>query len=361
MLKQTPLYQLHLELSAKMVEFAGYQMPIHYPAGIIHEHLHCRNHAGIFDISHMGQCLISGDQAAHELGRLTVSDISSLKPGQQQYTLLTNQDGGIIDDIIVARINSDFMIVVNGACKDKDFSYIASQLSDQCQFTELSSHALIAIQGPKSAAIIRKYSTLAADLSFMQVCETQLFGNKCIISRSGYTGEDGFEISIPDSNAEAITRILLDEDSELKLIGLGARNTLRLEAGLSLYGHELSESITPIEAGLQWLIKKSHQQFPGAPKIFEQLRLGTEIIRVGLIVDSKLPIREDSILLNAESVEVGYVTSGSFSPSLGKPIAMALLNKQYTSLGTRLFAKVRETQVPVTVSQLPFIPHRYHR
>jgi aminomethyltransferase len=360
MLKQTPLHQLHLELGAKMVDFAGYHLPIYYPEGIIREHLHCRSHAGIFDISHMGQCLITGDQAAKALERLTVSDISGLKPGQQKYTLLTNQAGGVIDDIIISRLETGFMMVVNGACKDKDFRYLASQLSDQCQFNELDSRALIAIQGPKTADIIRRYSTLAADLSFMHLCETELCGIKCIISRSGYTGEDGFELSVPNSDAEALARILLAE-TEVNPIGLGARNTLRLEAGLSLYGHELSETITPIEAGLQWVIKKGHNQFPGASKILEQIRLGAEIKRVGLMVDSKLPIREESIILNEDAVEVGYVTSGSFSPSLGKPIALALLNKHYTSVGTRLFAIVRDLKVPVTVTPLPFVPHHYHR
>ncbi|MEQ1637759.1 MAG: glycine cleavage system aminomethyltransferase GcvT [Methylococcales bacterium] len=360
MIKQTPLYQLHLELGAKMVAFAGYQMPIYYPEGIIQEHLHCRSHTGIFDISHMGQCLISGDEAASELERLTPSDITGLKPGQQKYTVLTNQDGGILDDIMVTRLNSGLLLVVNAVCKDQDFHYLYHQLSERCHFVELSSQALISLQGPTAAATIRKLSTIAADLLFMQACETELCGIKCTISRSGYTGEDGFEISLLDRDVETLARILLAE-SEVKPIGLGARDTLRLEAGLCLYGHELNACVTPIEAGLQWLIKKGHGQFPGAPIILDQLRLGAGMTRAGLVVDSKAPVREGSVLLNSEGFEIGYVTSGSFSPSLGKPIAMALIKKQYAGLGTRLFAKVREHQVAVTVTRLPFIPHRYQR
>ena len=360
MLKQTPLYNFHLKLGAKMVPFAGYQMPVHYSKGIIHEHLHCRSQAGFFDISHMGQCLVSGDDAASELERLTPSDITGLKVGAQKYTVLTNDEGGIIDDIIITRIDSGLMIIVNAACKDKDFAHLKNHLSEQCVFKELPEQALFALQGPAAASIIGKFSVQAAGLSFMQACETEINGIACTVSRSGYAGEDGFEISVANQYAEPLACLLLAED-EVEAVGLGARDTLRLEAGLSLYGHELNESITPIEAGLKWVIKKDHNQFPGADKILKQLQLGSDKIRAGLLVESKIPVRDGSIVINNEDKAIGYVTSGSFSPSLGKPIAMALLDRNAAGLGNTLFAIVRDRKIPVTVTRLPFIPHRYHR
>ncbi|MFZ2311992.1 MAG: glycine cleavage system aminomethyltransferase GcvT [Methylobacter sp.] len=360
MLKQTPLYNLHLELGAKMVCFAGYQMPVQYGNGILHEHLHCRSHAGFFDISHMGQCLILGDSAASELERLTPSDITGLKPGKQKYTVLTNNDGGIIDDIIITRIDSGLMVIVNAACKDKDFSHFKRHLSDRCSVKELADHALFALQGPSVAKIIYKFSASAADLSFMQACETDINGIPCSISRSGYTGEDGFEISVANHYAEQLARLLLAED-EVEPVGLGARDTLRLEAGLCLYGHEINESITPVEAGLQWLFKKGHSQFPGADIILSQLQRGSERIRTGLLVKSKIPVREGCEIYNSEGIIIGHVTSGSFSPSLGQPIAMALLPPNVAFLGNTLYVQVRDRRITVTVTKLPFIPHRYHR
>lgn len=360
MLKQTPLYNLHLELGAKMVCFAGYQMPVQYSNGILHEHLHCRNHAGFFDISHMGQCLIQGDAAASELERLTPSDITGLKPGEQKYTVLTNNDGGIIDDIIVTRIGSGLMVVVNAACKDKDFSHLKEYLSDRCSVKELTCQALFALQGPSAAKIIDKFSASAENLSFMQACETDVNGIPCNISRSGYTGEDGFEISVANHYAEQLARLLLAE-AEVEPVGLGARDTLRLEAGLCLYGHEINESITPVEAGLQWLFKKGHSQFPGAGKILAQLQRSSEKIRAGLLVNSKIPVRDGSEIYNTEGTTVGHVTSGSFSPTLGQPIAMALIDRNAANLGNTLYARVRDRRIAVTVTKLPFIPHCYHR
>ncbi len=360
MLKQTPLYHLHLKLGAKMVPFAGYQMPVQYGKGIIHEHLHCRSHAGFFDISHMGQCLILGDNAASELEQLTPSDITGLKIGAQKYTVLTNSDGGIIDDIIITRIDSGLMIIVNAGCKDKDFTYLKNHLSGRCTFKELPDQALLAIQGPAAATVIARFSAQAAGLSFMQSCATEIDGISCTISRSGYTGEDGFEISVANQYAQQLASLLLAEE-EVEAVGLGARDTLRLEAGLCLYGHELNEVITPIEAGLQWLFKKGHKQFPGADKILNQLHLGPEKIRAGLLVESKIPVREGSVVFNNEDKVIGYVTSGSFSPSLGKPVAMALLDRNTVSLGNTLYTLVRDRKIAVTVTPLPFIPHRYLR
>lgn len=360
MLKKTPLYNLHLELGAKMVPFAGYLMPMQYGKGTLHEHLHCRSHAGFFDISHMGQCLILGDDAANEIGQLIVSDIAGLKPGEQKYTVLTNSDGGIVDDIVITRIDAGLMVVVNAACKDKDFKYFYSHLSGRCCFNELTGQALFALQGPAAASVMEKFSAQAAGLSFMQACGTYIDGIKCNISRSGYTGEDGFEILVGNHYAERFARLLLAED-DVEPIGLAARDTLRLEAGLCLYGHEIDESITPVEAGLQWLLKKGDNSFPGADKILAQLQYGPEKIRTGLLVDSKIPVREGSVICNSEGTAVGYVTSGGFSPSLGHPIAMALLDPYTVELGNTLYAQVRDHRIEVIMTPLPFVPHRYYR
>lgn len=252
------------------------------------------------------------------------------------------------------------MIIVNAACKDKVFRYFESRLLSRCTFIELPDQALLALQGPAAASVIAKFSKQAAGLIFMQACATEINGISCTISRSGYTGEDGFEISVPNQYAEQLATALLKEE-EVEAIGLGARDTLRLEAGLCLYGHELTETITPVEAGLQWLIKKRHDQFPGADKILNQLQLNPEKIRAGLIVDSKVTVREGSIIINNEEKVQGYVTSGSYSPSLKKPIAMALLDYHAASLGNTLYALVRNNKVAVTVTNYPFIPHRYLR
>lgn len=360
MSKQTPLYNLHLELGAKMVPFAGYLMPVQYGNGTLHEHLHCRSHAGFFDISHMGQCLILGADAVHELGQLIPSDIAGLKVGQQKYTVLTNNDGGIMDDIIITRIESGVMIIANAACKDKVFKYLYSHLSGRCCFNELTGQALFALQGPSAASIMQKFSESTAKLAFMQACGTSINGIKCNVSRCGYTGEDGFEILVSHHYAEHLARLLLAED-DVEPIGLAARDTLRLEAGLCLYGHEIDESITPVEAGLQWLFKKNHNQFPGADKILSQLQYGSEKIRAGLLVEGKIPVREGSEIYNSNGLAVGRVTSGSFSPSLGRPIAMALLARNVADEGNTLYAMVRDHKIAVTVTSLPFIPHRYHR
>lgn len=357
MLKMLPLNAVHLELGAKMAPFAGYAMPLHYDTGIIREHLHCRSHAGFFDISHMGQFSVAGDEAAAALERLTPTDITSLRPGMQKYTVLTLNNGGVLDDIIVSRTASGLFIIVNAACKDKDFDYLRQHLPG---LTDLKDRALFALQGPAAESVISTFSPTAASLKFMQSAATELDGMTCFISRSGYTGEDGFEISVAMADAERLARLLLAQD-QVAPIGLGARDTLRLEAGLCLYGHELNEAITPVEAGLAWIIKKGHDRFPGAGKILAQLQNGTEHIRAGLIVEGKTPIREGAALSNDQGHSVGHVTSGSFAPSLGKPIALARVDKAYAVVGTRLFAEVRGRPLALSVIGLPFVPHRYHR
>ena len=357
-LKKTPLYRLHTDLGAKMVAFAGYEMPVQYPTGIIREHKHCREHAGFFDISHMGQCLITGPSAAEELEELTPSNIVGLKIGQQRYTVLTNAKGGIIDDIIITRTEDGFLIVVNAACKEKDFSHLKQSLSNQCQLKILYDQALFALQGPAAAKVMTELSKPASTLSFMQACTSQIANMDCTISRCGYTGEDGFEISIANQQAETLAQLILAFE-QVKPIGLGARDTLRLEAGLSLYGHELTESTNPIEAGLKWTFRSSLSHFLGDKAIQSQLEQGASRKRVGLIIDGKIPVRENTELFDSQNKLIGFVSSGSFSPSLEKPIALALINRLNTE--QILYAKVRNRIITAHISPLPFVPHRYQR
>ena len=343
-----------------MVPFAGYQMPVQYDKGIIHEHLHCRHKAGLFDISHMGQCLIKGPTAAGELEKLTPGAITRLSTGQQQYTVLTNADGGIIDDIIVTRFHSDIMVVVNAACKEKDFRHLHKHLSESCQLQELHDHALLALQGPGAAEVLQNIAPDACQLVFMNACRMDIDGIPCSVSRSGYTGEDGFEISVPNRSAEHLARLILAEPP-VELIGLGARDTLRLEAGLCLYGHELNETTTPIEVGLQWVIHHSNHRFPGAGTILNQLQNGADVQRVGLIVEARSPVRENAQVFDKNGTLLGQVTSGSYAPSLGKPVAMALIDSEAAIIGETLYTRVRNSPVSLTICDLPFVPHRFHR
>ena len=360
-LKQTPLYDLHRRLGAKMTAFAGYAMPVQYAKGIIHEHLHCRSRAGFFDISHMGQCRVLGANAVAALEKLTPGGILDLAMGRQKYTLLTNPQGGVIDDIIVSRIETGLSLIVNAGCKDKDFAYLKQHLPADCVFEECAELALLALQGPEAANVLQAaHTTTAADLAFMQVCSTKIAGIECSVSRSGYTGEDGFEISVHQKDAEQLARLLLSFP-KVEPIGLGARDTLRLEAGLCLYGHELHDCITPIEAGLGWVFKKGHTDFPGADIILPQKVQGAKQRRVGLLVAGKIPVREGSIIYDTEQNPVGRVTSGSFSPTLKQPIAMALIQSESADVGTELFTSVRDQAISVKVCGLPFVLHRYQR
>lgn len=351
-----------------MAPFAGYAMPIQYSMGTLAEHRHCRNRAGFFDISHMGQCLILGDAVAEWLEQLVPSCLVQLAVGQQKYTVLTNEQGGIIDDIMVTRIDSGFTLVVNAACKEKVFQHLTCHLSSECRFNELKDQALFALQGPEAVNIIKKYSPLASQLAFLHTCSTYLYDIACEISRSGYTGEDGFEIRVDGEQAERLARLLLAEPL-VQSIGLAARNTLRLEAGLCLYGHEIDETITPIEAGLEWLLcKKRHsvagqaqQNYPGAHRIVEQYLQGASRKRVGLLVSGKIPVRDGSVIYDQNQQPVGYVTSGGFSPTLTQPIAMAIVDDHGIQTNQVLYAEVREQRIPVTISALPLVPHRYHR
>ena len=340
-----------------MVPFAGYDMPVQYSTGIIQETNHCRSKAGFFDISHMGQCLIVGDHVGQELEKLTPSKASELNINKQLYTVLTNAEGGVIDDIMITRLASKFLIIVNAGCKDKDFKHLNANISKQCQIEELDKQALIALQGPAAAEVMLQLSKPASQLKFMHAIETDIHGMACIISRSGYTGEDGFEISIANNDAETLAKLLLSFEQVMP-IGLGARDTLRLEAGLSLYGHELNESLSPVDSGLAWLVR-DQEHYPGADKIQRQLADGANNKKIGLHIEGKIPVRENTKVLDKNNQVVGVVTSGSFSPSLGKPIALALIESNNND--ATLYAQIRNHKIVMHKTDLPFVKHRYHR
>ncbi len=354
--QRTQLFTLHLEYGAKMVAFAGYEMPMQYQHGIIHEHLQTRNQAGLFDISHMGQIRISGEQAAAELEKLTPSDITGIKAGRQKYTVLTNDEGGIIDDLMVTNLGSSLLLIVNAACKEKDLTWLKASCSDQVTIASLDNHSLLALQGPISAKILYKHAPEVAELSFLQVKQVMIDSISCTVSRSGYTGEDGFEISVENDQVEQLARLLL-ENAEVELIGLGARDTLRLEAGLCLYGHELDETITPIEAGLGWIMKPGHHNYPGAEKMKQPVTRK----RMGFRASGRVPIRAGAELVDLQGNVVGIISSGSYGPMIGAPIAMGYINCENAQIGADLYAIVRDKQIPITIVKLPFVPHHYHR
>lgn len=376
-LKKTPLHALHLELKARMVPFAGYDMPVQYQAGIKQEHLHTRAQAGLFDVSHMGQFLIQGKDAIAELEKLIPVDLHSLADNAQTYGAFTNASGGILDDLIICRWSEDcFYLVVNAACKDQDLEHLRQHLTN-LDIQNLDDRALLALQGPAAKGVMAE---IAPDINitkliFMTSTKCTIAGVECYISRSGYTGEDGFEISVPASAADALARQLLNFE-QVEAIGLGARDTLRLEAGLCLYGHDMNTDTTLVEAGLSWSIAKSRRSsgskaggFPGANEIFIQMIDGTfqkqQKQRVGLLVEGRRIIREGSEIYDADNHIVGIVTSGGYSPTLEAPIAMAYIKTEIiTSLTTQpttIHAKVRDTIVPVNIHSMPFIPHHYFR
>lgn len=356
-LNKTELYNLHLDLAAKLVPFAAYMMPVQYPSGIIKEHIHCRSKAGFFDVSHMGQCFISGEHVAAFLEQLTPAKVTSLGLNRQLYTVLTNEKGGVIDDIMISRLASKYLVVVNAACKEKDFSQLQQYLPSGCEIQILSNQALIALQGPAAVSVLQTLNEKIAELSFMQIMETNINDIPCIVSCSGYTGEDGFEISLANEHVEKLARLLLSFE-QVQAIGLGARDTLRLEAGLSLYGHELNEEISPIDSGLQWLIKR-YEGYLGAEHIKEQLAAGAKLQKIGLIINGKIPVREGSVLLDQNDEKVGIITSGSFSPSLGKPIALAQIDSLNDD--TTFYSQIRNHKLKLTKVDLPFVKHRYRR
>ncbi|CAI8791706.1 MULTISPECIES: glycine cleavage system aminomethyltransferase GcvT [Pseudomonas] len=368
-LLKTPLHALHLELGARMVPFAGYDMPVQYPLGVMKEHLHSREQAGLFDVSHMGQIRLSGAGAAKALESLVPVDIIDLPVGMQRYAMFTNEHGGILDDLMVANLgNNELFLVVNAACKEQDLAHLRKHIGDQCQIQPLfEERALLALQGPAAVKVLERLAPEVAKMTFMQFQPVQLLGSDCFVSRSGYTGEDGFEISVPAENAEALARRLLAE-AEVAAIGLGARDSLRLEAGLCLYGHDMNSQTTPIEASLLWAISKVRRAdgeraggFPGAEAIFAQQQSGVARKRVGLLPQERTPVREGAEIVDEAGTVIGSVCSGGFGPSLNAPVAMGYLDAAHIALETPLWAIVRGKRVAMKVSKMPFVAQRYYR
>jgi aminomethyltransferase len=371
-LARTPLFDLHLNLGAKMVGFAGYSLPINYPSGIISEHLHTRARAGLFDVSHMGQAVLSGPKAARQFEALVPSDITTLNPGQMRYTLMLNEKGHILDDLIVTRLadEGDFerlFLVVNAARKGADFAHLAAGLPD-CTPTFLDDRALLALQGPMAAEILRRHLPPAAAegiaaMPFMSAQSFERNGFPLQISRSGYTGEDGFEISLPAVAAETFAQELLGEP-DVQPIGLGARDSLRLEAGFCLYGHDLDEATGPVEAGLLWTISQRRREeggFLGYEQLSQAIKSGPLRKRAGFLIEGKVLAREGAMIMVAGGQTNGRITSGGFAPSLGRPVAMGYVDAAFAAPDTQVTIETRGKELAARIVPLPFVPHRYFR
>jgi aminomethyltransferase len=361
-LRRTPLHALHVELGAKLVPFAGYEMPVQYPAGILKEHLHTRSHAGLFDVSHMGQGFLGSDIAALE--RLTPADVTGLKEGVQRYGLLLTEAGTIKDDFMFSRLagEAELYLVVNAGCKEADFAYIAQKLGSAVTLTPRFDRALLALQGPLAAQVLERHAPGISELTFMKVVRATLAGAPAIISRTGYTGEDGFEISLEGADAERVARALLAEEEVLP-IGLGARDSLRLEAGLCLYGHDMDETVDPVEANLVWSIgkrRKLEKGFLAADAIMDKVVNGAARKRVGIRPEGRAPAREGAEIMAGGRV-IGRVTSGGFGPSVNGPVAMGYVESAYAADGTKIDLMVRGQALPAVVAPLPFVPHTYKR
>ncbi len=368
----TPLFDLHNELGAKMVPFAGYAMPVQYPLGVLKEHLFTRESAGLFDVSHMGQAwLVGPDHAttAAALETLVPSNMEELKPGKQRYTVLLNDNGCIIDDLMVSRPlaaedDGRLMLVVNAACKDNDYKIIAAALPENVKLEIVEDRALIALQGPKAAEVMALHAPEAAEMGFMEARPLEFDGISIIASRSGYTGEDGYEISVPAGAAEAVAKALL-ADERVEAIGLGARDSLRLEAGLCLYGHDIDENTTPVEGNITFCMQKRRKEagdFPGGERVLKQLAEGTENLRVGLLLDGRAPAREGADIRVPGTEEIiGRVTSGGFGPTLGAPVAMGYVPSKLAAIGTELEILVRGRALAAKVAEMPFVAQRYYR
>ena len=373
-LKRTPLYDFHLSLGAKMVPFAGYEMPVQFPAGVLKEHLHTREKAGLFDVSHMGQVILRAktgrfEDAALAFESLVPVDIQGLKEGRQRYGFFTDENGGILDDLMFSNRGDHLFVVVNAGCKDADIAHMKKHLAGRVDVTVLDDRALLALQGPKAEAVLVSLGADVAGTKFMDVRDVVLNGVSCIVSRSGYSGEDGFEISVPAANAVEIAKALLAHP-DCEPIGLGARDSLRLEAGLCLYGNDIDTSTTPVEAGIEWAIQKARRKgglreggFPGAARILGELENGVSRRRVGLKPEGKAPVRNHAKLYSdAEGIsEIGEVSSGTFGPSFGGPVAMGYVPTDLTAPGTTVYAEVRGKYLPVTVTALPFVAPTFKR
>jgi len=361
-LQVTPLNALHRELGGRMVGFAGYDMPVQFD-GIMAEHKHTREAAGLFDVSHMGQVLLTGDGADAALEALVPSNMRELKPGRQRYSFFTNDDGGILDDLMITRRDDGLLLVVNAACKNQDIAHLRAHMPASVTVDVLADRALIALQGPQAEVALATLVPGVTQMTFMQATGFVWQGHDLWISRSGYTGEDGYEISVPDGAVEALARALLADD-RVKPIGLGARDSLRLEAGLCLYGHDIDTETSPVEAGLVWAMQKRRRAdggFPGAARIQRELAEGSLRHRVGLKPDGRAPIREGAALLDIDGNSIGIVTSGGFGPSFGGPVAMGYVTNGHHTAGTSVQAEQRGKLFPMTVTALPFTPHAYKR
>ncbi|MEL7514798.1 MAG: glycine cleavage system aminomethyltransferase GcvT [Pseudomonadota bacterium] len=371
-LRQTALHTLHVSLGAKMVSFAGYEMPVQYRLGVMKEHLHTRAKAGLFDVGHMGQVIIRGDSyeaAARGLEALIPIDIIGLALNRQRYGFFTNAEGGIEDDLMLANRGDHVFVVVNAACKAADIAAIKAAVEPDVKVTELTDRALLALQGPSAERVLSALDPRARDMAFMDVVNLDLNGIEAWVSRSGYTGEDGYEISVPADGAEVIARALLDHP-DVEPIGLGARDSLRLEAGLCLYGHDIDNATTPVEAGLTWAIQRVRRVgddraggFPGADRILHEIENGVSRHRVGLLPEGRAPMREGVPLFAMEDDEeaIGAVTSGGFGPTVGGPVAMGYVAANYATPDTTIFGELRGKRLPVTVAKLPFVPANFKR
>ncbi|SFP77039.1 glycine cleavage system aminomethyltransferase GcvT [Tranquillimonas alkanivorans] len=373
-LNRTVLYDLHVSLKAKMVPFAGYEMPVQYSLGVMKEHLHTRSAAGLFDVSHMGQVILrpkSGDvaDAQRALERLVPVSVLGLKEGRQRYALFTNEKGGILDDLMVAHYGDHLMLVVNAATKHDDITHLTTHLSELCSVEPVNDRALVALQGPAAEAALARLVPGVAEMRFMDVAKFDHEGAELWVSRSGYTGEDGFEISVPNDAAQGFAEALIEME-EVAPIGLGARDSLRLEAGLCLYGSDIDTTTTPVEAALEWAIQKVRRTggaraggFPGDTRILNDLAEGTARRRVGLLPEGRAPMRAGTLLFDAEdaSEPVGEVTSGAFGPSLERPVSMGYVPTPLSDAGTKLWGEVRGKRLPVAVADMPFRPATYKR
>ena len=371
-LKRTPLYDLHLEHGAKMVPFAGYEMPVQYPMGVMKEHLHTRAAAGLFDVSHMGQVVLSGsswEAVAEAFEALVPQDVLGLDDGRQRYGFFTNEAGGIEDDLMFARRGYELFVVVNAACKEVDIARMKAALEPEITVTELSDRALLALQGPAAEGVMAGLDPRAGDMRFMDLQALDLDGVAVWASRSGYTGEDGWEISVPEGEAARVAERLLAHD-DVAPIGLGARDSLRLEAGLCLYGHDIDTGTDPVAAALTWAIQKVRRSegaraggFPGADTILATLENGADRKRVGLLPEGRAPMREGTPIFDAAEggTRIGMVTSGSFGPTVGGPVAMGYVTAEHRSAGTRLWGEVRGKRLPLAVAKLPFVAANFKR
>jgi len=374
LLLQTPLHALHLRLGARMVPFAGYAMPVQYPSGLMAEHRQCRDSAALFDVSHMGQVRLVGADAAAALETLVPVDVIDLGPGRQRYAFFTNASGGLLDDLMVVRPDTsaqgafgDLFLVVNAGCKDADIRHLQTHIGHRCLVQPLPERALLALQGPKAVEALARLNTGVAQMAFMTGAVFSLQGVACMVTRSGYTGEDGFEISVPAEHAQALAEALLAQP-EVKPAGLGARDTLRLEAGLCLYGHDIDTTTSPVEAGLTWAIQKVRRPggaraggYPGSAVIESHLAGGAPSKRVGLMGLERVPVREGTLLFDAHGHKLGKVSSGTLAPSVDQPIAMAYLPLDHAAAQHEVYAEVRGKRLPMRVVPMPFHPHRYKR